>query len=856
MTLLSLSWCAACTSEDKTEPPTLEQRLDALVAADQIELWVGDFNGTGTEELALVAVTSSVATASRGLSSPQITAQIGASGVSSSLATNAVVLTLDEGPGLRAIQSNAGLSFESFQRSGVLAVGSRILNIVQRLRAIILTPLSDAQCDILIEVTELLGEAVKLGIVGIIDFVDWLYRQLVAETIELPTMDNYIDDTSLIECLNTEQTVLGCFFIQLGEVVFDRDSHCYQVPQFEGSNTSCMTCSDDPLEFSELCDKATDTTGCCHRNFVFDQILRSDLRNMAPMPQLRGPINEEPTEILLDGIPANIDELILGLSFGINSSLVTCVAQGLLASNNPIELSIDAPGRCGATGACCAQNLALPSHILQGRVRQCLVEDDRGVYSNICGFGSNARFKDLNEYLGPRILGRVRDRFRTDVTNVLQRIDRDGYCCDENGTLQGATVVFMEEGGIEFEPDSSSSCTPASDAGVGRSDAGSGDDDAGRPGGDGGVGGLDAGVGGLDAGVGAVDSGSNSGADGGSVVTPDAGVTSLGPRGVSTGDPHLQTFDGVAYDMQGVGELILVRSSSTTRQLEIQVRTAPWGTRTDVTINSAVAARIDGDRVALYRDNATLRINGETRVLPAGITTLDGGGQVIRSGNTYTLVWMDGSRSTWTANAQLINVEVALNTDRAGATDGLLGNSDGRIADELRNRRGEPLSDNPSFFAFYTDYVESWRIEQAESLFDYEPGEDTDTFTDRAFPAVTATTSGVSGAARAAAEQTCRDAGILDPIWLQACILDVALTGETSFAEGFVDLPEPMVAQGVGPSIPRCSGGDDHRPGWAVLHGMQRRHRYQLPRRRTPRPYHRCLHLLHRCARSDGGGVF
>ena len=69
------------------------------------------------------------------------------------------------------------------------------------------------------------------------------------------------------------------------------------------------------------------------------------------------------------------------------------------------------------------------------------------------------------------------------------------------------------------------------------------------------------------------------------------------PCGVFWGDVHNITFDRAVFDFQAVGEFVGVKS--TTDDFELQIRTAPWSTRRDVSIMTAVAMRVNHHRVAL-----------------------------------------------------------------------------------------------------------------------------------------------------------------------------------------------------------------------------------------------------------------
>ena len=79
--------------------------------------------------------------------------------------------------------------------------------------------------------------------------------------------------------------------------------------------------------------------------------------------------------------------------------------------------------------------------------------------------------------------------------------------------------------------------------------------------------------------------------------------------GGSNGDPHLRTIDGSRYDLQAAGEYVLLRAPD--GSVEIQSRQEPRGE--SVTINSAVAARVNGHRVAFYAASAgvpDVRVDG------------------------------------------------------------------------------------------------------------------------------------------------------------------------------------------------------------------------------------------------------
>ncbi|MEW2146210.1 VWD domain-containing protein [Micromonospora vinacea] len=251
----------------------------------------------------------------------------------------------------------------------------------------------------------------------------------------------------------------------------------------------------------------------------------------------------------------------------------------------------------------------------------------------------------------------------------------------------------------------------------------------------------------------------------------------------SNGDPHLLTYDGLRYDFQAAGEFVLTRS--TTDDFEVQVRQTMFPASSVVAVNSAVAVRVAGDRVGVYvtPDGPAVRVNGAAPVsAPDGVKLPRGGTVTTWGDGTVTVQWPDGARLT----AQPIgvwglSVSVSAPTARAGTLEGLLGDHDGDPGDDLTVRDGKRVAQPPPFEALYPGFADSWRVEAKLSLFDYEPGQNTGTFTDRRFPERLLTAGELPN--RATAELVCRRAGVTDPQILADCVLDVGLTGQVAFAE-------------------------------------------------------------------------
>jgi hypothetical protein len=259
----------------------------------------------------------------------------------------------------------------------------------------------------------------------------------------------------------------------------------------------------------------------------------------------------------------------------------------------------------------------------------------------------------------------------------------------------------------------------------------------------------------------------------------------IGP-GSSSGDPHLHTPDGLAYDFQAVGEFIGLKS--TADDLEVQLRQEPAGASTVASMNTAAATNVAGDRVGVYVEMPTaLRVNGQPTTLDGGSLSLPHGGRVERQGARYVIVWPDQTVVEVTLHSQYLDVVVRLASARAGQVGGLLGNADGSAANDLTTRGGTVvevagLAAEATRARLYGEFGDSWRITQAESLFDYGPGEDTRTYTRPDFPSAMIAAGDLPAMARGVAEAVCRQAGVTEARFLADCVLDIGVTGNAEFA--------------------------------------------------------------------------
>lgn len=743
------------TDSADDESLDLSSRIDRLEDAEQLDLWVGDVDGDGIAEIAL-STPSQAALPVQSINGLLVAAQ-----TADQAPPDVVVLGRDEDGFLVPLQNVKAIDLGALRRLFSITTGlgrAALARLVRGLRAA-----SGVGCAVITDLTSSVVELTLAGGGEVAQLLGWL-----APAVGIP--EDAIDDTYFLQCIEeTPQSALGCLAIAIAEECGTStrgichwlgilDSHCYQVVAGD-EETTCTSVT--PPARLRLCDFEEDASGCCNESFVYETVLRSDLRNMAPLatrPRTGSFLEGDPVpKRIILGAP-HIPEEVIFAAMRANGTVAAagCLINGLLDFENPIDLSVQ-------PNDLCATNTTASGHVFQGIVRQCIEEDRRGVYSTIRGTdgGRPTRFARANELTGPWILDMVHEIFQSNVEQALGEINQIGACCDGAQLLGAEASIDHGDLKLTSTGDAQTLCQPEV--------PGDGDGDG----------------------------------DDNTVPEPPTNTAA------AIGDPHLHTFDGVAYDVQAVGELTLVKSSED--GLEIQTRMAPWGTSTRVALNIAVAARVGDDRIALYREGGVIRVNGVETDLPEGRTNLAGGGRVYRMDDSYSVVWPDNSQTRWHFRGDFIEVEVFVPDARRNKLEGLLGDLDGSTDDELVTRDGNAIATPPNFYAFHDGYVESWRVTDAASLFDYGVGETTETYADRSFPSDVATVDNLSLDDRDAAKVVCAAADIDDPTWLSACVLDVGTTGDPRFAEWLARRNPPELSIEVQP-IPAVSVVGDFEP--------------------------------------------
>lgn len=307
--------------------------------------------------------------------------------------------------------------------------------------------------------------------------------------------------------------------------------------------------------------------------------------------------------------------------------------------------------------------------------------------------------------------------------------------------------------------------------------------------------------------------------------------------GRSFGEPHLLTFDRHELSFQMAGEFVLTRSPD---GFEVQTRQERLPAQ-DVSANTAVAVRIGPNhRIAVYAQapkgapigTSNVYIDGKpVDVTEAGINA---GTALIRARGSYgyDILLVSGYRVfvdffDWNG-FKYLDVEIRVPKSRRGALTGLLGNYDGNPANDLRSKDGRLIQANSAayerfkgplnqfipgglplepliasyFNELYSTFGNSWRIAQSESLFDYGTGESTATFTQTGFPARILTLASVSPRAVDEAQRVCTAANVPSGT-MNGCVFDVAMTGNSGFADALGQIGDQLKQRALDEILPR-----------------------------------------------------
>lgn len=289
------------------------------------------------------------------------------------------------------------------------------------------------------------------------------------------------------------------------------------------------------------------------------------------------------------------------------------------------------------------------------------------------------------------------------------------------------------------------------------------------------------------------------------------------------GDPHLKTTNGIQYDFQAAGEFTSLRNSST--GFELQTRQTPvlttWtpgpnahtGLASCPSLNTAAAMLVNGHRVS-YQPSSRggqdmeLRVDGRlTFLLPGGLY-LGAGNWLYQAttGQGLDVRLDDGTRVVitpdyWSSEGYwYLNVEAFTTPAREGILGPILGSDWLPKAPNGSSFGPAPVGLLARHVRLNQTFADAWRVTNTTSLFDYDFGTSTATFTNRAWPPPPGQPCSimpgippwpsheerqpVKGMDPQLAESFCRI--IEDEAVFDDCVFDLTLTGNAAMADGFV----------------------------------------------------------------------
>jgi len=286
-------------------------------------------------------------------------------------------------------------------------------------------------------------------------------------------------------------------------------------------------------------------------------------------------------------------------------------------------------------------------------------------------------------------------------------------------------------------------------------------------------------------------------------------------NGSDNGDPHIRTIDGTHYDFQSVGEFKLLGDRDgmvvQTRQTPVptanKITNSYTGLTSCVSVNTAVAARVGSHYISyqpgkadgtleFFLDGLKTKLTTNTMNLDNNLVrgVLVNGKMSLRVDYEHHAVLIASPRFWSNHNFHYMNISIS----KTHGDEGLMGKiPSGSWLPRLGN--GVTLGPKPvalidRYVELYQMFADSWRVMDGNSMFTYLPGTNTETFTDKDWPTFDKDCKvkpglGLPGKIQKpipikTAQKIC--VLVTEKDLFNDCVLDVAATGEKSFADGYL----------------------------------------------------------------------
>jgi len=251
------------------------------------------------------------------------------------------------------------------------------------------------------------------------------------------------------------------------------------------------------------------------------------------------------------------------------------------------------------------------------------------------------------------------------------------------------------------------------------------------------------------------------------------------------GEPHFVTPDHNTYGFNPIGEFYVVKSNNG-GPLNIQARFAQCSPGSPATCVGGLSFGFGGTpSVSITYDHATgitkmfqgstdvtaslpITVNGVTFVHRQGL--IGGDYRITDTANGYVVTWLINGQS-WPS------VILCLSVNLFGTVGGLMGNFDGNFVNDFQLQGGSTISSLSNFTYLASSFGESWRVTAQTSVFYYASGESYASKNDPSFQPFVFNPATFTPSPQAQA--ACQ--GLQDD-FLQGCLFDVTVTGDTDFA--------------------------------------------------------------------------